>query len=46
MRRDHLLDEIVRIADADPDVRRARVRIEARKWFFEKLMAKKYGRSE
>jgi hypothetical protein len=46
MQRDLLVDEILHIADTDPDARRARVRIEARKWFFGKLMAKKYGRSE
>jgi hypothetical protein len=46
MQRDHLLDEMIHIADTDPDARRARVRIEARKWLVGRLMPKKYGRSQ
>jgi hypothetical protein len=46
MQRDLLLDEIIQIADTDPDVRRARVRIEARKRLFGKLTPKKHGRGE
>lgn len=38
----NLVDEILHIADTDPDPKRARLRIEARKWRFEKLAPKKY----
>jgi hypothetical protein len=44
MQRDHLLDEIVHIAGTDPNPKRARVRINARKWLFEKMAPKKYER--
>lgn len=36
-------EEIVDIADTEPDPQRARVRIDARKWVAAKLLPKKYG---
>lgn len=36
-------DEIVDIADNDPDPHRARNRIDARKWLASKMNAKQYG---
>lgn len=36
-------DDIVDIADTEPDPQRARVRIDARKWHASKLAPKKYG---
>lgn len=36
-------DEIVEIADTEPDPNKARVRIDARKWTAAKLKPKKYG---
>ena len=36
-------DDIVSIADEDPDPQRARNRIDARKWIASKLMPKQYG---
>lgn len=36
-------DDIVDIADSEPDPKRARVRIDARKWHASKLAPKKYG---
>ncbi len=39
----HYADEIVEIADTDPDPNRARVRIDARKWVAVKLLPKKFG---
>ena len=36
-------EEIVDIADTEPDVQRAKVRIDARKWVASKLVPKKYG---
>lgn len=36
-------EEIIEIADTEPDVNRARVRIDARKWVASKLVPKKYG---
>ena len=36
-------DEIVEIADNEPDPQRARVKIDARKWVASKLKPKKYG---
>lgn len=38
-------DEMIDIADTEPDVARARVRIDTRKWIASKLKAKKYGDS-
>ena len=46
IQRHDLMDEILHIADTDPDPKRARIRIEARKWRFEKLVPKKYGKWE
>lgn len=40
---DTLADELVEIADEEPDPQRARVRIDARKWYASKLQPKKYG---
>ena len=40
---DTLADEIVSIADTEPDHARARNRIEARKWVAAKLKPRKYG---
>lgn len=40
---DHLADEIVWIADNEPDPNVARVRIDARKWVAAKLKPKRYG---
>jgi hypothetical protein len=42
-RADLIADEIVTIADTDPDPNRARVRIDARKWWAAKVNPKKYG---
>lgn len=42
-RSEHYAEEIVDIADSDPDPQRARVRIDARKWVAAKLLPKKYG---
>jgi hypothetical protein len=42
-RADLIADEIVTIADNDPDPNRARVRIDARKWWAAKVNPKKYG---
>jgi hypothetical protein len=42
-RADLIDDEIVQIADTDPDPNRARVRIDARKWWAAKVNPKKYG---
>lgn len=36
-------EEIIEIADTEPDVNRAKVRIDARKWVAAKLVPKKYG---
>lgn len=36
-------EEIIDIADDEPDPQRARVRIDARKWVAAKLLPKKYG---
>jgi len=40
---DHFVDEIVAIADGEPDPQIARVRIDARKWVAGKQRPKKYG---
>lgn len=42
-RADLIADEIVTIADTDPDPQIARVRIDARKWWAAKVNPKKYG---
>jgi hypothetical protein len=42
-RADLIADEIVSIADNDPDPARARVRIDARKWWAARVNPKKYG---
>lgn len=38
-------DEIIDIADTEPDANKARVRIDARKWVAGKMKPKKYGDS-
>jgi hypothetical protein len=43
MRAEKYADEVVHISDTDPDVNRARVRIDARKWAAGKLAPAKYG---
>jgi hypothetical protein len=40
---DHFVDEIVEIADTEPDPQIAKVRIDARKWVAGKMRPKKYG---
>jgi len=40
---DVLADEVIEIADTEPDPNRARVMIDARKWLASKLRPKKYG---
>jgi hypothetical protein len=40
---DYLADEMVWIADTDPDSNRARVRIDARKWMAARMSPRKYG---
>ena len=42
-RADLLADEIVAIADTEPDHNKARVRIDARKWWAAKVNPKKFG---
>jgi hypothetical protein len=42
-RADLIADEIVTIADTDPDPNRARVRIDARKWWAARVNPGKYG---
>jgi hypothetical protein len=42
-RADLIADEIVSIADSEPDPNKARVRIDARKWWAAKVNPKKYG---
>jgi hypothetical protein len=39
----HRADEIVEIADSEPDPNKARVRVDARKWELSKLMPRIYG---
>lgn len=36
-------DEIIDIADTEPDANKARVRVDSRKWVVSKLLPKKYG---
>jgi hypothetical protein len=43
LRADVLADEVLEIADTDPDAMRARNRIDARKWFTGKTHSAKYG---
>lgn len=43
LQQDYEADNIITIADTDPDAARARNRIDARKWRASKLAAKKYG---
>lgn len=40
---EHYVDEIISIIDTEPDVARARVRMDGRKWVSSKLVPKKYG---
>ena len=40
---EHYAEDIVEIADTEPDAARARVRVDARKWTAAKLLPKKYG---
>lgn len=40
---DHIAEDIMRISDSEEDPNRARVRIDARKWFASKVAPKKYG---
>lgn len=40
---DTLADDILAIADTEPDAAKARVRVDARKWVASKLLPKKYG---
>lgn len=40
---EHYAEEIVSIADTEPDYNKARVRIDARKWTASKLLPKRYG---
>lgn len=40
---DHYADDIIEIADTEPDPQKARVRIDARKWVASKLKPGKYG---
>lgn len=42
---DYLADEIIEIADSEPDSARARVRTDVRKWAASKMKPKKYGES-
>ncbi len=42
-RADLIADEIVTIADTEPDANKARVRIDARKWWAAKVNPKKFG---
>lgn len=43
MQVDALADEVLHIADHEPDPHRARIRIDARIWFASKVRPKKYG---
>jgi hypothetical protein len=43
MQTDSLADEVLHIADHEPDPHRARIRIDARIWFASKVRPKKYG---
>lgn len=40
---DYFAEDIMRIADTDPDSSRSRVRVDARKWFASKVAPRKYG---
>ena len=43
LQQDTYADEIIHIADNEPDTMKARVRIDARKWHASKLHYRKYG---
>lgn len=43
MQADHYVDETVQIADTETDAQKARVRIDARKWYASKVRPKAYG---
>lgn len=43
MRCDVLADEIIHIADTEPDPQKAKNQISARQWYASKLMPRKYG---
>lgn len=43
-RADRIADEIIAIADTDPDPHKARVRIDARKWVASKMSPDRYGK--
>ena len=40
---DYFFDQMVEIADLDPDINRARMRVDARKWHTSKISPRKYG---
>lgn len=40
---DYFFDQMVDIADHDPDINRARMRVDARKWHTSKISPRKYG---
>lgn len=42
-REQHYFEEIVEIADTEPDPKRAKVRMEAREWTLARMNPKKYG---
>lgn len=42
-REDHYFEEIIHIADTDPDPRRAKVRMEAREWTLARMNRKRFG---
>jgi hypothetical protein len=42
-RADMIADQVIDIADTEPDANKARVRIDARKWYAAKLNPKRYG---
>ncbi len=43
MQSDYFFDQMVEIADSDPDLQRAKLRIDARQWHVGKISPKKYG---
>jgi hypothetical protein len=43
LQQDRAADEIIEIADNEPDPNKARIRVDARKWRASKLAPKKYG---
>jgi hypothetical protein len=40
---DYFFDQMVEIADHDPDINRAKMRVDARKWHTSKISPRKYG---